>query len=109
MPHTTEADAKTKPCPIARVQGDADADGNVISTCRGSECLFWRWRNDIHDPFWQSAVKREQLDLKTNNPDWHAKKVHDQAVANVNANPAGYIGDPDFPQRSGYCGLGGKP
>jgi len=108
LTYRTEAESRSMPCPIARIQGDADSSGNIRANCRGSDCMFWRWRNWSDDPAWHQAVKDRQAEIRAENPDWPNIKIHKRAVADVEDRKKEVIeaaGD----QRQGYCGMAGKP
>ena len=114
MSYIAQDAAKKLPCPIARVRGDADKDGNVKSKCSGAECMFWRWRPlDAADPRFGSAIIREQGQLKMEEKPADGDKpktdasFHKRAVAKVSANLEGYIIRHDDEQ--GFCGMAGKP
>lgn len=108
--HTPKEAAADLRCPLARTFGDDDLDAN----CRGAGCAVWRWTPiPASDPRFKTAITAEMNRLhaahKAENPlsDRKANGFHQQAVANVNADPAAH-GAPTGPEK-GYCGLGGEP
>lgn len=111
MSYLKPAEAAQKPCPVARVQGDADKDGNINPRCRAGACIAWRWRPmDAGDPRFRSALQREIVLLQSAAPadkplSDHA--AHKAATAAIARDAGRYIvrADDDL----GYCGLAGRP
>jgi hypothetical protein len=99
----TEAEAKAKLCPIARVSGAKEPKAH----CQGAACILWRWRPLMaDDPRVQSAIAREIALLRgeTKKPDAF---YHKEALRRVMLDPNAYTYTTE--KDRGWCGLGGKP
>lgn len=96
---TTEAEAKTKNCPMSFAVSNPDNPSPW--PCSGSGCMAWRWQPLLCDPAWEQAVIRAaaQIDDKTPNRRHAAKYVMEhRAEFGLPARP--YLG---------WCGLARKP
>lgn len=103
MTLTTEAEAKAKTCPIARVSGAEKPKAK----CQGAECILWRWVPLMaNDPRVEGAITREMALVKgdSKKPD---VVFHKEALRRVMNDPRAY----SYPTETdrGWCGLGGKP
>jgi hypothetical protein len=104
MTLTTEAEAKAKICPIARVSGAKEPKAK----CQGADCILWRWVPLMaDDPRVLAAIARETLILKTERPKDHQIAIQMEALRRVRNDPHAY----SYPTETdrGWCGLGGKP
>jgi hypothetical protein len=69
----TEAEAKTKWCPFARVGGGQGMDGSsynriehhggdishTVATCLGSACMAWRWQAGTFEDYGRMMAKNK--------------------------------------------------
>ena len=102
----TPIEAKTRTCPVARIQGDADSSGNTIPTCRADGCMWWRWIPLSADVL-KEAVAMEMRRLATEAGKPFSPTYHKQAVANVTNDPSPH--GLNLEPTDGYCGAAGAP
>ncbi len=105
MAMLTEADAKTKWCPMTRCGDEAGCNRNgkdfaADPVCIASDCMAWRWFGFVIDDAWTEAVKAVAIGIGDKSPSRH------KAADHVNKNRDAYGLSTE---KLGFCGAFGQP